>query len=251
MKKKDSKYQIFLTVVLIVATLGIALLIGIWGYKRYEEYDLLASAEQAVEEFDDQFENKDIKEIIEEQVDTNNIEQEDISYASTDTQQKLSNNSKKTTNSTNSTKKTSSSSSKTVKKKLYKGYVMTGYIEIPRTKVKLPLLESVSPGALDKSVAVLMTDGLNQPGNTTIVGHNYRNRTLFSRNGELEVGDLIYITDETGNKVQYTIYETYLTSPDDSEYMTRNTEGETEISLSTCTNDNSQRIIILARADTI
>lgn len=248
MIKKDSKYGTFLTVVLVVATLGVALLIGIWGYKRYEEYDLLASAEVAVEEFDAQFENKDKDEI------SVVIEDEIIAYSDEENvEQDVDNVESATKSSENKTtkKKTSSTTNNTqvAKKKLYKGYVMTGYIEIPRTRVKLPLLESVSPGALDKSVAILMGPGPNRVGNTTIVGHNYRNRTLFSRNGELEVGDLIFITDEMGNRVQYTIYNTYLTSPDDSEYMTRDTEGETEISLSTCTNDNSQRIIIWARAD--
>ena len=40
----------------------------------------------------------------------------------------------------------------------------------------------------------------------------------------------------------------YYTSPDDAEYMLRNVEeGVREISLSTCNDDSSQRLIIWAR----
>ena len=39
-----------------------------------------------------------------------------------------------------------------------------------------------SPKALETSVVVLYGVGLNQPGNTTIAGHNYRNGLFFSNN---------------------------------------------------------------------
>lgn len=84
-------------------------------------------------------------------------------------------------------------------------------------------------------------------GNTVLVAHNYRNGTFFSNNNKLAVGDKIYITDSTGEKIEYTIYNKYLTSDKDFSYATRNTEGKREISLSTCTNNSSQRLVIWAK----
>ena len=75
---------------------------------------------------------------------------------------------------------------------------------------------------------------------------NYRNGLFFSNNKKLSNGDEIYITDETGTTIKYIIYSMYETTPDDASYMTRDTMGRREISLSTCNDDSSRRLIILA-----
>lgn len=143
-----------------------------------------------------------------------------------------------------STQSTGGSSAKT-----YKGFVMVGYIEIPKTGIKYPILEEATKKSIETSVAILYGPGLNKVGNTVIVGHNYRNGMFFSDNYKISVGDKIYITDATGNKVTYIVYNTYETNPEDSEFMTRETNGAMEISLSTCTDDSSARVIIWARAE--
>jgi len=84
-------------------------------------------------------------------------------------------------------------------------------------------------------------------GNTVLVAHNYRNGTFFSNNKKLVNGDKVYITDQKGLTVEYTIYNTYITSDTDFSYATRNTGGKREISLSTCTTDNSKRLVIWAK----
>ena len=65
----------------------------------------------------------------------------------------------------------------------------------------------------------------------------------------MNIGDKIYITDLTGKRLSYTIYNKYETSDTDAEYMTRDTQGATEISLTTCTDDSKARLIIWAKAD--
>ena len=119
-------------------------------------------------------------------------------------------------------------------------------MEIPEIDLDLPVLERATKNSLEKSIGVLMGPGLNQVGNTIIVGHNYRNGTFFSRNSELKNGDKIYITDTTGTRIEYTIYNIYTTSSEDSEYITRDTAGKREISLSTCTDDSNYRLVIWA-----
>ena len=129
----------------------------------------------------------------------------------------------------------------------YRGYDMIGTIQIPKIKVKAPIVDKVTPSSIAASVGLLYGPGLNLPGNNVLVAHNYRNGTFFSNNKKLEVGDKIYITDLEGEKVEYTITKTYITADTDFSYATRNTEENREISLSTCTTDASKRLVIWAK----
>lgn len=134
----------------------------------------------------------------------------------------------------------------------YKGYTWIGNIEIPKTGIKYPILNEVTPKSIEIAVAVLYPMDLqllNQPGNVTIVGHNYRNSSFFSNNKNLSEGDKIYITDTTGNRVEYTITNKYITTAEDAEFMIRDTNGRREISLSTCTENVKNRLVIWASAD--
>ena len=136
------------------------------------------------------------------------------------------------------------------KKAYYQDFVMLGYITIPKTNVKLPILEETTPKALETSVAVLHPSNpkLNEPGNTVIIGHNYRNGKLFSNNKKLSVGDKVLIKDTTGRELTYIIYQKFETEPTDASFYNRNTNGIPEITLSTCTDDSQKRIIIFAKA---
>jgi len=125
-------------------------------------------------------------------------------------------------------------------------YEVRGKIEIPKTKVEYPVLSSVTKRSLEIAVGIAYGPGLNEVGNTVIFGHNYRNGLFFSNNKKLAVGDKIYITDVYGDRVTYTIYKMYQTTANDATYMTRDTHGRREISLQTCTDDSSKRIIIWA-----
>ena len=46
--------------------------------------------------------------------------------------------------------------------------------------------------------------------------------------------------------MQYEIYNIYETDPSEAEYMRRDTNGKREISLSTCNDDSSKRLVIWA-----
>ena len=125
----------------------------------------------------------------------------------------------------------------------------TSTIQIPKINLKYPILEKVTKKSLETSVAFLYGPGLNEVGNNVIIGHNYRNGTMFSNLKKLSNGDAIYITDLTGRKIKYIIYKIYRTSGDDASYMTRNTNGKREISLSTCTDDSKARTIVWAKEE--
>lgn len=138
------------------------------------------------------------------------------------------------------------------KKVYYQDFVMVGYITIPKTNVKLPILEETNPKALETSVAVLYPSNniqLNEAGNTVIIGHNYRNGKLFSNNNKLSVGDKVLIKDTSGRELTYIIYQKFEAEPNDTSFYNRDTNGVPEITLSTCTDDSQKRIIIFAKAE--
>ena len=139
----------------------------------------------------------------------------------------------------------------TIKKTYYKGFVMLGYITIPKTNVKEPILDTDTPETLNTAVATLYPSNpqLNEPGNVVIIGHNYKNGQFFSNNKKLAVGDKIKIKDNSGRELTYTIYQKFETSENDTSFYNRDTNGKIEVTLSTCTDDQKQRIIILARAE--
>lgn len=126
------------------------------------------------------------------------------------------------------------------------GLEVAGTIEIPKTNVKYAVLNDSSARALETGIAILYGPGLNKVGNTVLAGHNYRNGTFFSNNKKLSNGDKIYITDMSGKKVTYEIYKKYQTDANDFSYATRDTNGKREISVSTCTDDSSARLVLWA-----
>ena len=138
-----------------------------------------------------------------------------------------------------------SKSKKSVKK--YYNYDICGYIRIPKTGIKYPIISTLSKQALEKGVCVEYGPGPNEPGNTVIAGHNYLNRLFFSKNKNLNIGDKVYITDLYGVTVEYTIYNKFETSPQDTNYMFRDTGGAPEITLATYSQNGSARLILYAK----
>lgn len=226
----SSKYSTFLTILLVVAIIAIIVLLGFFGYDVYSKISINKGAEDAISRFEDSIkeENSQPEESINEN-DSENTTQSIESPIGSVSQ----------TN-TNSTKAKSGGTT-------YQGYTMVGKIKIPAINIEYPILEKVTKKSIQIAVAVLYGPGVNKTGNTVIVGHNYRNGTFFSNLSKLKNGDKIYITDESGKQVEYSVYKNYETIAEDTTYMTRDTEGKREISLSTCTVDSNYRTIILAK----
>lgn len=235
-------YNKFLTILFIVIIVGFLVLTGFWIYDKYQAKTVTEDADAAVDEFLELVGATNIDSVSDVQQDIQDNNNEDNDESNSEIVQ--TNNKKKNTSKKNSSSGSSSSYSPT-----YKGFPMVGTIEIPKTRVKYPILAEVTKKSIEKSVAVFYSPGLNQIGNTIIMGHNYRNGLFFSKNKNLEIGDKIYITDLNGNRLEYTIYDKYETSESDSSYLTLETNGTIEITLATCTDyDTSRRIIIRAKA---
>ena len=124
-----------------------------------------------------------------------------------------------------------------------------GIVEIPKTEVNLPIYESVTVDKMEEATCLLYSTGeLNKSGNNMIIGHNKRNGTLFSNNKYLDLNDEIYITSKDGQKQKYIIYSKFTTTSEDVTYLKREVTKTPEITLQCCSDDEQQRIIILAKA---
>ena len=224
----ENKYRKMLTIILSVVAAGVFGLLVFLAYDVYEKYAIQKANADIIERFDESVQNKENTE-----TNTDVTNNEEIPVINVIDTGNNNNNSNNTSNSGNS-------------KVTYKGYNVVGKIEIPSISLSYPILERTTPDSIELAVSVLYGPGPNKVGNTTIVGHNYRNGSFFGNNDKLVLGDKIYITDESGTRLKYNIYNIYETTPDDSDFITRDTAGKREISLSTCTDNSKARLIIWA-----
>lgn len=220
----ESKYSKVLTVILVIVIVAIIGLLGFLAYDYYQNYIVTKDTSEFVDNFQGDVtdeEGNDNNGTVADSNETNPFEQI----------------------------KDANAGSSSSKKQTYKGFGVLGTMEIPATNFKYPVLEKVTKKSIETAVAFLYGTGLNQSGNSVIIGHNYRNGLFFSNNKKLNMGDKIYITDTEGKKLTYTIYNKFETTPEDTSFYQRDTGGKPEITLSTCTDDSSARLIIFARAE--
>ena len=240
----DSKYSNTLTVFLIIAIIGILGLLIFLGIDAVNKMNLDKQTSEAVSKFDELVPsiNTNTSQIVPDSG-------YDFIFSNDTTNNTTANEIADPFSNLPEGNGTETEAPETVpeKKVMYKGFVQVGNISIPSTSTKLPVLEKATKSAIEVAVAIQTGPGLNKVGNTVIAGHNYRNGTLFSDNKNIKIGDKVYIKDNTGSTVTYVVYEKYETTPDDASYINRDTEGKREITLYTCNDDSSMRIIIKAR----
>lgn len=219
------RFNTFLNIVLVIVILMILASIGFIGYDYfYKKYKNAADAAKEIEKIDEYIadNNNLVVEVGNEPIEESN-----------------------TTNNTNTTKKYNSNVNYGL---TYRGYGVLGKIELPKVGLQYPVLETMTDAkSIDVSVAMQYGVGLNNVGNTVIIGHNYRNGTFFGSNKKLVEGDKVYITDLSGNRVEYTIYSKYITPQEDYSYAQRDTGGKREVTLVTCHSNNKYRLILCAR----
>ena len=220
----ESKYSKVLTVILVIVIVAIIGLLGFLAFDFFQNYMVTNDASQFVEDFNGQV-NSD----------------EDSTVADGNT----------TSDGTNPFDglETTSNNSDSSTKRTYKGFGVLGTMRIPATNFEYPILEKVTKKSIETAVAFQWGAGINQVGNSVIIGHNYRNGLFFSNNKKLQIGDKIYIKDNSGTEMTYTIYDKFETSDSDTSFYQRDTQGRPEVTLSTCTDDSSARLIILARVE--
>ena len=143
---------------------------------------------------------------------------------------------------------------KTYKTNVGAEYSTVAVVNIPSINITYPIIYSNDTSSktvedlLKISVVKYWGPEANTPGNFCVVGHNYHNKKFFSKCSTLKNGDTIYITDKNNKTLEYRVYKNYVVEPTDLKCTSQLTNGETEITLITCTMTGKQRTIIKARA---
>ena len=135
----------------------------------------------------------------------------------------------------------------------YKGYKIIGIVKIPKINIEYPILEigNIDPEnskePMKLSIIKYWGEKVNDYGNLSIAGHNNKDGTMFGKTKKLQIGDIIELTDLTGQTIQYSIYDIFVTDPNDVSILLPKDEVIREVTLITCTNGNKQRLILKAK----
>ncbi len=132
-------------------------------------------------------------------------------------------------------------------KKEYKGYEVSAKLKIEKLNIDTYVLANYSKQAMEVCVAKYYGPEPNEVGNYCIAGHNYITKNMFSKLGTLEIGDEIILTDNYHGKITYEVYDKYKAKPEDTSPLLQNTNGQKEITLITCSDYSTKRIIIKAK----
>ena len=225
----ESKYSKVLTIVLVIVIVAIVILLGFLGFDYIKKYNASKQASDFVEDY-----QGDITTDEENNTEDNNSQENIVLDSSNEV----------------AIDDTSTNGSSSSGKKTYKGYTVVGTMRIPAINLEYPIFQEVKTKALETGLIALYPSGdnINQPGNTVVIGHNYRNGTFFSNLKKLSNGAKIYVKDYRGTTLTYEVYNKFEASSTDTSFYTRDTSGKAELTLSTCTDSsNDQRTIIFAR----
>ena len=133
------------------------------------------------------------------------------------------------------------------------GYKVIGIVKIPKIQIEYPILdiETYNPEETKEPMKISIVkywgNGVNDYGNLSIAGHNNYNGTMFGKTKNLEIGDMVELTDLNNQTIQYKIYDRFVTDPNDVTILETKDESVKEVTLITCTNGNKERLILKAR----
>ena len=135
----------------------------------------------------------------------------------------------------------------------YKGYKIIGIVKIPKIEIEYPILEigDIDPESakipMKLSIIKYWGENVNDYGNLSIAGHNNYDGTMFGKTKKLQIGDIVEMTDLTGQTITYSIYDIFVTDPNDVSILLPKEEKIREVTLITCTNGNKERLILKAK----
>lgn len=75
-----------------------------------------------------------------------------------------------------------------------------------------------------------------EAGNATILGHNYKNGTMFHNLGKLKKGDKVVFKSKSGKEITFVVEESKIISADDlNKYIGADVSSDPQLTLVTCT----------------
>lgn len=129
-------------------------------------------------------------------------------------------------------------------------YTTNSIVTIPSLDISYPVLTTAQETideVLKISIVKFWGGDPNEVGNYVVVGHNYKNKKMFGKLSSINIGDEVELTDLTGRTLKYEVYDKYKVDPNDTRCTSQRTNGKKEITLITCTNYGTQRLVVKAR----
>ena len=129
----------------------------------------------------------------------------------------------------------------------YKGYDVSSKLIIPKINLETYVFQEYDEDAMWICPTKYYGANPNEVGNYVIAAHNYDKQNMFNHIIELEEGDKIYLQDNKNGQLEYEVYDIYKSKPEDTSSLSQQTNGNIELTLITCSDYSSTRIIVKAR----
>lgn len=124
-------------------------------------------------------------------------------------------------------------------------YRTIAVINIPKIKVNYPVINDYSETNLNIAPTKYVGPDPNTIGNFVIVGHNNWNKEFFSNLNNLEINDIVKLTDMNGSTLTYKVYDIFEVKQNDFSCLNQNTNGNIELTLITCIKyQKNKRLIV-------
>lgn len=122
---------------------------------------------------------------------------------------------------------------------------MIGIIEIPSINLQYPIMEGTDKNVLNKAVGHFKVSALPGEGsNMTLIGHNnFILAEPFKKLDKVKKGELVKIITTT-DVYNYEVTKIYTTDAYDKDVVKKS--EDTKVTLITCTNDASKRLVVEA-----
>lgn len=121
-----------------------------------------------------------------------------------------------------------------------------GMIKIDSIKISYPILSQISDDLLKISPCRFAGPFANEVGNLCIAGHNYVDNKFFSKLNQLQISDIISISDLSNRELFYSVISSEEVTTDDLSCIDQNTNGQRMITLITCNNVKGTRYVVKA-----
>lgn len=131
------------------------------------------------------------------------------------------------------------------------GHKVIGIIKIPEIDLEYPIIDKTTKETMRISISKFSGGEINKIGNVALAGHNNYSGTMFGKNKNLKIKDKIYLTDLTRRTIEYEIYNIFVTDPNDTSILETEDKTKRELTLITCKNGRSERLVIKARENTV
>lgn len=127
-------------------------------------------------------------------------------------------------------------------------YSVEARVTIPRLGIDYPVISEWSEELLKISVNKYWGPKPNEVGNYCIVGHNYKSGKMFGNLPAITTGDIVELKSLlTGETVKYEVYDRKVINPTDTSCTSQLTGGRKEITLITCKEYGTQRLVVKAK----